>query len=108
MRKPARIFVFVVLISAFTLPVEAKSHSGKVGSSADESAVRKVLSGLSAADKAGDLAAALSHYADDAMLLPPNAPMLSGQAGIRSFYEMMFQLFRVDDVSFDADEMHVA
>ena len=99
-------FAFVLLAFLFLVGRQAVAQS-RAGSSGD-AAVREVLSGLSAADKAGDMAAVLSHYADDAMILPPNAPVLAGQSGVRSFYEILFQNFRVDDVSFDADEIHVA
>ena len=110
MTKRSSIFLLPCLISAlaFAPQAAAQSRSHAAGNSAEESAVRKVLAGLSAADKSGDMAAVLSHYADDAMILPPNAPVLAGQAGVRSFYEILFNNFRVDDVSFDADEIHVA
>jgi uncharacterized protein (TIGR02246 family) len=106
--KRSSIFLFLCLISALAFASRAAARSHAAGNSAEESAVRKVLSGLSAADKSGDMAAVLSHYADDAMILPPNAPVLAGQSGVRSFYEILFNNFRVDDVSFDADEIHVA
>jgi uncharacterized protein (TIGR02246 family) len=96
--------VVLIFLPAFALHA---AQSQTVANSAKESAVRKALSGLSSADKAGDITAVLSHYAEDAMILPPDAPVLAGQAGVRSFYETMFQLFRVDNVSFDADEIHI-
>ena len=108
MTQRASVLLILSLSSVFAFASRAAAQSLAAPNSAEESAVRKVLSGLSAADKAGDMAAVLSHYADDAMLLPPNAPVLAGQSGVRGFYEILFQNFRVDDVSFDADEIHVA
>jgi uncharacterized protein (TIGR02246 family) len=99
-------FAFVLLVVLFLLARQgAPPQAGSSGAS--DAAVREVLSGLGAADKAADVAAVLNHYADDAMLLPPNAPVLSGQGGVRSFYEAAFQRFRFE-VSFDADEIHVS
>ena len=97
----------IVLLTALFLVGQQSAAQARAGSGAD-AAVREVLSGLSAADKAGDMAAVLSRYADDAMVLPPNAPVLVGQPGVRNFYETLFQNFRVADVSFDADEIHTS
>jgi uncharacterized protein (TIGR02246 family) len=106
MRKPARgLFVSFLLICLPVLSLRATQPRTAAGTK-EEAAVRKVLSGLGAADGTGDLAAVLSLYAEDAALLPPNSPVLSGQAGVRSFYEPAFQRFHFE-VSFDVDEIHV-
>ena len=90
----------ILLLSAASIAVSQST-------SADDGAVRKVLSGLSAADNAGDLNAILSHYSDEAILLPPDGPPLVGQPGVRSFYEPALSRFRFE-VSFDADETQVS
>jgi ketosteroid isomerase-like protein len=69
--------------------------------------VRKVLSGLSAADNAGDLDAVLGHYSDDAILLPPNSTLVVGQPSIRAWYEAGLRRFRFE-VNFDADEIQAS
>jgi ketosteroid isomerase-like protein len=106
--KTRTLFALTFLVSAPAFASQTATQSKTPAVSAEESAVRNALSGLGAADKAGDMAAVLNHYADDAMILPPNAPVLAGQSGVRSFYEILFNNFHVDDVSFDADEIHVA
>jgi uncharacterized protein (TIGR02246 family) len=85
----------------------AVPQTGTNDSTQDHAAVLNVLAKLSAADRAGDLEAVLRQYADDAILMPPNSASLSGQAGVRTFYEAAFSRFRFE-VSFDADEAQVS
>src|SRR2546423_6174126 len=107
MPKQSRLLLVFFLACLVALASKAAPQSSPAGSDEDNFAVRRVLSGLSAADRAGDLAAVLSHYAEDAVLLPPNSAPLAGRTGVRSFYETGFQRFRFE-VSFDADEIHLA
>ena len=107
MLKQSRFLLAFFLACLVSVASKAAAQSSSAGSNDENSAVRKILSGLSAADRAGDLAAVLSHYAEDAVLLPPNSAPLAGRTGVRSFYETGFQRFRFE-VSFDADEIHLA
>jgi uncharacterized protein (TIGR02246 family) len=52
---------------------------------ADEAAIRESTAGWAAAYNAGDGDAMAAHYAEDAVLLPPNAPAVSGRAAIGEF-----------------------
>jgi len=52
---------------------------------------------LEAAFNAGDAAALASLYADSAILMPPNEPMVKGRAGIQAWFEQA--LPRVGHVS---------
>jgi uncharacterized protein (TIGR02246 family) len=101
--KPFRLsylFVTIVLLAGLS---QATAQQPSVGS-ADDASVRSVLSGLGAADNAGNLDAVVSHYRDDAILLPPNANVVAGRPAIRAWYEqVLFRHFRCE-VSFDADE----
>lgn len=58
--------------------------------------VEIVVKGIIAADNAGDLEAVLAHYADDAVLLPPNGPIVEGKDAIRERYRAGFEQFRFD------------
>src|SRR2546423_1888653 len=107
MPKQSRLLLVFFLACLVALASKAAPQSSPGASDEDNFAVRRVLSGLSAADRAGDLTAVLLHYTDDAVLLPPNTAPLAGQTGVRSFYEAGFQRYRFE-VSFDADEIHVS
>ena len=61
-----------------------------------------VLNGLMRADNAGDLEGVLALYADDAVLLPPNEPLVSGRAAIRARYTRVFGTTRME-VRFEPD-----
>ena len=86
------IFFFIALFACVSL---AEPQDRAAGSAADRTAVRNVLSGL-------------SHYREDAILLPPNASVVAGRPAIRAWYEQgLFRHFRCE-VSFDADETEVS
>jgi uncharacterized protein (TIGR02246 family) len=53
---------------------------------ADESAVRDADTQWSKAAAANDLDATVSYYSDDAVLLPPNAPIATGKQAIRAVW----------------------
>jgi uncharacterized protein (TIGR02246 family) len=99
------IFFFIALFACVSL---AEPQDRAAGSAADRTAVRNVLSGLSAADNDGNLDSVVSHYREDAILLPPNASVVAGRPAIRAWYEQgLFRHFRCE-VSFDADETEVS
>jgi ketosteroid isomerase-like protein len=58
--------------------------------SSDDQAIRITIDSLIAADNRGDLEAVLSHYADDATLMPPGKAPFSGTAKLKSNYENIF------------------
>src|SRR5205814_3337610 len=55
--------------------------------SADEKAVRDADAEWSKAAGAKDLDKTVSFYADDAMVLPPNQPMVTSKDGIRNLWK---------------------
>jgi len=73
---------------------------------ADAKAVAEVLSGIVAADNAADLEAVISHYSDDAVLLPPNDKPVTGKAAVRARYEEGFRHFRFD-IAYTSDETEI-
>jgi uncharacterized protein (TIGR02246 family) len=56
----------------------------------DEGAIRQVIRDLVAADNARDLAGAMSHYTEDAILLPPGLPAIAGKTAIRERYRGLY------------------
>ncbi len=58
--------------------------------------VESVVRGIIAADNAGDLDAVVAHYADDAVLLPPNGRIVEGKEAIRERYRTGFERFRFE------------
>ncbi|MGH8251575.1 MAG: YybH family protein [Steroidobacteraceae bacterium] len=72
------------IVAAGMLVLAACEHAA-VDTSADESAIRASTQEWETAYGAGDGAALGAHYAEDAVLLPPNAPAVSGRAAIGEF-----------------------
>jgi uncharacterized protein (TIGR02246 family) len=58
----------------------------------EETGIRALDRQVEQAVAARDAAAVAAFYATDAQLLPPNAPMVTGQAGIRSSWEEFFRM----------------
>ena len=96
----------LVLASFFSLSARTAARTHQTDSSADVVAVGRVLSGIVAADNAGDLDGVMAFYAEDAILLPPNGTAVNGKALIRSRYEEGFRHFRFD-IAFSSDETQV-
>ena len=87
MTHPARLRVLVVAGLIAVLP---RALGGQRAASAVDS-VRAVAEGIIAADNARDIERVLQLYADDAILLPPNANPVIGKTAIRPRYEMLFR-----------------
>ena len=52
---------------------------------ADRDAIHLAVDNFTKAMLVGDFATAASYYAEDGMMLPPNAPVIQGRAAIQSF-----------------------
>jgi uncharacterized protein (TIGR02246 family) len=102
--KSFRLFCVFFLIALFASVPQVQPQDRSAGSADDRAAVRKVLSELGAADNSGNLDSVVSHYREDAILLPPNADVVAGRSAIRSWYEQGFRHYRFA-VSFDAGEI---
>lgn len=72
-----------------------------------QSSPRETLSALMRADNRGDLDAVIALYTDDAVLLPPNEPVVSGKAAIRARYMRLFATTRMD-VRFEPIDVYVS
>ena len=62
------------------------SHAATPPSGADEAAIRAQTTGWAKAYNGGDAKAVAAQYSDDALLLPPGAPGVSGRAAILDFF----------------------
>ena len=58
----------------------------------DDSAIRAITPRCVEADNRKDAAAAAQVYADDAKVLPPNMPMVSGKPAIQAFWKMAMEM----------------
>ncbi len=59
---------------------------------ADEAALRKLDDEWSQAAGAKDLEKTVSYYSDDALVLPPNSPVLQGKDAVRGMWKAMFNV----------------
>ena len=58
----------------------------------DDSAIRAITPRFVEAYSRKDAAAAVRDYADNAKVLPPNMPMVSGKAAIRDFWKFAMDM----------------
>lgn len=65
--------------------------------------VASSIAALIAADNAGDLDAVVERYSEDAILLGPSSPPVTGRAAIREHYGRLFEMYRFD-VAFQSSE----
>ena len=59
---------------------------------ADRTVIRAAVDDFTKAALAGDWATASSHYAEDGIILPPNAPTVEGRAQIQKFFAALPKL----------------
>src|SRR4030095_6392600 len=75
--------LIVVVAAALSL-----GHAAEQATGAD--AIKGVAAAYVKASLAGDPKAIIALYADDAVEMPPNQPMLKGKAAIEQYYQAMF------------------
>ena len=64
----------------------AASHGALAAPAADETAIRAQTASWAKAYNGGDAAGVAAQYADDAILLPPGAPAVTGRPAILAFF----------------------
>src|SRR5262245_158724 len=69
--------------------------------------IKKVLAGIIAADNASDVERIVAFYEDDALLLPPASPAVTGKAAIKERYRQGFENARLE-LAFHSEETQVA
>lgn len=96
------------VVSTFVVALLVALAACERGAS-DEAGVRAVAEGIVEADNARALERVLDFYAEDAVLLPPNADPVRGRAAIRPRYEALFAEYdpkieaRIDELEVDGD-----
>jgi uncharacterized protein (TIGR02246 family) len=83
MKKAARLMIRALLMVAVLATTSEASAGTSARRAADEKALRDSDSEWSKAASEGDVDRTVSFYTDDATLLPPNAPVVSGREAIR-------------------------
>src|SRR5579859_5653356 len=81
------VFAGCLALLGFTLACQPQAPPDT--RAADESAVRDVDAQWSRAAAAKDVESIVSYYAEDAALMTPNAPILTGKEAIRGFWKSM-------------------
>ncbi|MEB8328272.1 DUF4440 domain-containing protein [Flavobacteriaceae bacterium KMM 6897] len=84
-----KLMIFLICCSAF-IAVQCKQQPAADTSASDVEAIRKA--DMAWAEQSGNIDAHLSYFMEDAMILAPNKPMMSGKADIRKMLEEMYQM----------------
>jgi uncharacterized protein (TIGR02246 family) len=79
------LLVLLLLSTACQKQTVADTHA------ADETALRNLDAEWSTAASAKDVEKTVSYYSDDALVLPPNSPVLTGKAAARAMWGGMFK-----------------
>lgn len=79
-----------VLVLLFLLALSTACQSQADTRAADEAALRKLDEEWSKAAGSKDVDKTLSYYSDDAVLMLPNLPRLTGKESIRTLWKEMF------------------
>jgi uncharacterized protein (TIGR02246 family) len=96
-----KIYVYVVLCLLSFLNLALATDTKSI-----EQAVRDADAQWSKAAAAKDLDKTISFYADDAVVLPPNEPMVTAKDGIRNLWKGL--LDSVGDISWKATRVEIA
>jgi uncharacterized protein (TIGR02246 family) len=78
------------LISVVSVIAACAQPAPQVDVAAEEAAVRAVSDSITAAEIARDFDKALSFYANDAVVQPPDAPPVVGKDAMRGLYQAFF------------------
>ncbi len=79
-------------------PLPALAQSGR------NPAVDKVRAAYAQASDAGNLAALVALFTNDAVVMPPNHPMVKGKAAIETFHKGLFDSAKVSNVMITATQ----
>ena len=98
---------FILTVCVVFVPLALGSTAFAAGSKGgDEQAVRDADAQWSKAAAAKDLDKTVSFYADDAMVLPPNQPMVTSKSGIRNLWKGF--LDSLTDISWKTTRVEMA
>lgn len=78
-------YLALAIGTAFALSACAPAAPPPVDTAAEESALKAITSAWLTAYNAGDVEKIVAMYTEDAVLMPPHAPVARGRAAIRAF-----------------------
>ena len=97
--QPGLLCVLLLLTFTFACQTQTAADTNKSATAprgasdtraADEATLRKLDDDWSKAAASKDVEKTASFYTDDALVLPPNSPVLKGKAAIREMWKAMF------------------
>ena len=116
-----RLLMIIPLVCLFCFIVgcqqsEEVTEESAADVEADVQAIRGIVEEWEAAFNAADINRIMPHYADDAMVIPPNEPVLIGKEAIRSDLQQLFEQITLQEddevknvhISGDLGVAHVA
>jgi len=83
----SRTLIFCLLLLSLATACQTQATSGT--QAADEATLRKLDDEWSKAAGAKDVDKTISYYSDDAVVMPPNIPTLTGKEAIRTLWKSM-------------------
>jgi uncharacterized protein (TIGR02246 family) len=96
LRWSVALLAAVVTAACRAAPPAGDGPSGLGLAPADEARVRAADSVFAIGANTGDVEKVASAYAEDATLMPPNAPPIRGRAAIRGFWNGLLQAYGVE------------
>lgn len=97
-----------VAVLGIGLAWAASGCGPQVDVAAETAAIERGREEWRAAYRAGDVDRLEMLYTDDAVLMPPDQPAVSGKAAVDTWHDKFFQQFTLDEVSLPADEIVLA
>ena len=84
-----RVSALALVLSLLSLSTACQTQATADTRAADEAALRKLDDEWSKAAGSRDVEKTISYYTDDAVVMPPNIPTLTGKESIRSLWKSM-------------------
>jgi uncharacterized protein (TIGR02246 family) len=100
----SRIKFVILLTGLITAACSGGAKSQEFGK-ADAEAIRTVIQDFVSAYNAKDSAKLISHFAGNAVLMPPNASTLRGPDSIKGYFEARFNVDGATDLTIDPKDV---
>lgn len=82
----------LVLLASLCLSAACQTQPAADTRAADEATLRNLDAEWSKAAGAKDIEKTVSYYSDDALVMPPNSPVLQGKAAVRAMWQGMLNM----------------
>jgi uncharacterized protein (TIGR02246 family) len=86
----------IVTSLAALLVLAVSGCAPQVDVEADRAAIRTMIDDFVAAENAGDIEAIMARTTDDAVMMPPNAPAITGKNAVRAWREDFLSQFTIE------------